>query len=67
MKKNAGMPAMNTAEIATPTLKDLMRNNESCTSGNLLAGSDRSYRMKASSANGLMAMQMNVQAGQPAT
>ena len=67
VKKKAGMPAMKTAEMATPTLKDLMRNSESCTSGNLVAGSDRSYRTNASSANGLMAMQMNVQAGQPAT
>ncbi len=35
VKKNAGMPAMNTAEMATPTLNDLMRNSESCTRGNL--------------------------------
>ena len=62
VKKNAGMPAMNTAEIATPTLKDLMRNSESCTSGNRVDGSERSYRMKSASITGLSAMQMKVQA-----
>ncbi len=67
VKKNAGIPAMNTAEIATPTLNDRIRNSDSCTSGKLLDGSDRSYRMKSSSITGLIAMQMNVHAGHPAT
>src|SRR6202140_3490348 len=66
VKKNAGIPAMNTAEIATPTLNDLMRNSESWTRGNLVEGSDRSYRMKSTSITGLIAMQMNVHAGHPA-
>ena len=33
---------MNTAEMPTPTAKDLIRNSESCTSGNRVDGSDRS-------------------------
>ena len=52
---------------ATPTLKERIRNSESCTSGNRVDGSDRSYRMNSASITGLIAMQMNVHAGHPAT